>query len=300
MAGGKGDFSSQIVVDYFQRYVAKVVDTLGDLIPKWITINEPMVYLFARYIDGSFPAPQQSGLRAGLEAARHMLMCHAAAYEVIKRKYAEAQVGFAKNIPIFAPKPGSSVVSKMWTRQIDGLFNRMWLEAVYNGRMRTVLGSSKIKGLTGTYDFIGLNYYTRFYLRFPPPKNFYEPEWGPDAIVSDGNYGEVYPAGLYQAIQRLLKYNKPIYITENGLPDAADVLRPSFILTHLREVWRAISFCFPVMGYYHWSLVDNFEWDRGWTQRFGLIELDPETQARRLRRSGGTIRRNLPSARHRQ
>jgi beta-glucosidase len=54
----------------------------------------------------------------------------------------------------------------------------------------------------------------------------------------------------------------------------------------LREVWRAISFCFPVMGYYHWSLIDNFEWDRGWTQRFGLIEMDPATQARRWRTSG--------------
>jgi beta-glucosidase len=57
-------------------------------------------------------------------------------------------------------------------------------------------------------------------------------------------------------------------------------------MTHLREIWRAISFAFPVMGYYHWSLVDNFEWDRGWTQRFGLIEMDPETQERRLRPSG--------------
>jgi len=152
--------------------------------------------------------------------------------------------------------------------------------------MRSILGSAKIKGLAGAYDFIGVNYYTRFYLRFPPPKSFFETEWGPEAVVSDGNYGEVYPAGLFQVIKRVLKYHKPIYITENGLPDAADRLRPSFILTHLREVWRAISFCFPVMGYYHWSLVDNFEWDRGWTQRFGLIELDPETQARRLRRSG--------------
>lgn len=282
----KGDFNRQIVVEYFQRYVSKVADVLGDLIPKWITINEPMVYVFARYLGGTFPAPQQMGLRAGLEAAKHMLMCHAAAYEVIKTKYPEAEVGYAKNIPILEAKPGSSFVSKWWTKRIDGLFNGMWLDAVADGRMRTFLGSTKIKGLAGSYDFIGVNYYTRFYLRFPPPKTFFETEWTPEAVVSDGNYGEVYPAGLYRAIQRVLKYNKPLYITENGVPDAADRLRPSFLLTHLREIWRAVSFCYPVMGYYHWSLIDNFEWDRGWTQRFGLIELDPETQARRLRRSG--------------
>ena len=87
-----------------------------------------------------------------------------------------------------------------------------------------------------------------------------------------------------------MKYKKPIYITENGLPDRDDKIRASFILQHLREVWRAISFNFPVMGYYHWSLVDNFEWERGWTQRFGLIEMDPETQERTLRPSAEMYR----------
>ena len=96
----------------------------------------------------------------------------------------------------------------------------------------------------------------------------------------------MYPYGLYRLIENAVqKYKKPIYITENGLPDAADKLRPAFILDHLRQIWHAISWCYPVMGYYHWSLIDNFEWDRGWTQRFGLIELDHETQERRWRPS---------------
>ncbi|MEZ4516607.1 MAG: family 1 glycosylhydrolase [Chloroflexota bacterium] len=79
--------------------------------------------------------------------------------------------------------------------------------------------------------------------------------------------------------------DKPIYITENGVPDSADRLRPDFIMDHLRQVWHAISFCYPVMGYYHWTLVDNFEWDRGWSQRFGLVALDVETQKRTWRPS---------------
>ncbi len=69
------------------------------------------------------------------------------------------------------------------------------------------------------------------------------------------------------------------------MPDDDDDIRPILILTHLREIWRAVSFNFPIMGYYHWSLVDNFEWERGWTQRFGLIALDPETQKRTMRTS---------------
>jgi beta-glucosidase len=87
-------------------------------------------------------------------------------------------------------------------------------------------------------------------------------------------------------LKRLGHYGKPIYITENGLPDADDDRRPAFLITHLRQVWKAVMQNVPVMGYYHWTLVDNFEWAEGWNLRFGLIELNPETQERKMRRSG--------------
>ena len=101
----------------------------------------------------------------------------------------------------------------------------------------------------------------------------------------DDDFFEHYPAGLFQAIKASLTYNKPIYITEHGIPDRDDKLRPASILTHLREIWRAINFNYPIMGYYHWSLIDNFEWERGWSQRFGLIEIDQATQSRNWRPS---------------
>jgi beta-glucosidase len=282
----KGDFNSRIVVDYFQRYVAKVVAVLGDLIPKWITINEPMVYVFLRYLEGVFPAPQRSGWTAGFQAVRNMLRCHAAAYYLIKESYPASPVGVAKQMAVFQPRPGGNRLDAWWAGRIGWLFNELWLAAMHDGRLRWPVGRRRLDNLAGTFDFVGINYYTRHYVKFPPRHGLVENEWGDDAIVSDGNYGEVYPAGLYQVIDQARRYQKPIYITENGVPDSADVLRPSFLITHLREVWRAINFCYPVMGYYHWSLVDNFEWDRGWTQRFGLIELDPETQNRRWRASG--------------
>lgn len=282
----KGDFGSDIVVDYFQRYTRKVVETLGDLVPKWVTINEPMVYAFMRYLEGKFPAPQQKGWVAAGRALRNMLRCHAAAYHTIKELQPAAQVGVAKNLVVFDTKPESGFLSRWWARRIDWLYNRAWMEAMANGRSRFPFGAGRIDHLADTFDFVGINYYTRFYVRFPPVGGLLEEAWGPDAVVSDGNYGEVYPDGLFQVIKQMVPYEKPIYITENGVPDAADRLRPSFIITHLREIWRAISFNYPVMGYYHWSLVDNFEWDRGWTQRFGLIALDVETQERTLRESG--------------
>ena len=282
----KGDFNSKIVVDYFQRYTAKVVETLGDLIPKWITINEPMVYIFMRYLAGVFPAGQQNGWQGAAGAIPNLLRCHAAAYHKIKERLPQALVGVAKNMAVLQARPGGTPLSRWWTRWLGWLYNRMWLDSLQNGRLYFPVGRSKIPNLASSFDFLGLNYYTRFYVNFPPFGELLSQEWEPDAVVSDGNYGEVYPTGLFQMIEQLVPYKKPIYITENGVPDAADRLRPSFLMTHLREVWRAISFNYPVMGYYHWSLVDNFEWDRGWTQRFGLIEMNPETQERSWRASG--------------
>lgn len=282
----KGDFNSDIVPDYFQRYTAKVVAYLGDLVPKWVPINEPMVYVFLRYLDKVFPAPSRGGMGGAMEALRQMLRCHAVAYHTIKAAYPGAQVGVAHNMAVLEARPGSSWAARRWARWLGWLYNESWLDSLVDGRFHLPLSRGKVRNLAGTMDFVGINYYTRFYVKFPPVGGAIEHTWEPGAIISDGNYGEVYPAGLFQVIKRALKYNKPIYITENGVPDAADRLRPSFILTHLREIWRAISFNFPVMGYYHWTLVDNFEWDRGWTQRFGLIALDEETQERRLRRSG--------------
>jgi beta-glucosidase len=87
-------------------------------------------------------------------------------------------------------------------------------------------------------------------------------------------------------LKRLGQIGQPIYITENGLPDADDDQRPGFLINYLRMMWLAINQNIPIMGYYHWTLTDNFEWAEGWNMRFGLVELNPATQERRLRRSG--------------
>lgn len=287
----KGDFNADIVTDYFQRYVAKVVSTLGDLIPKWITINEPITYAVLRYLTKEFPRPSRYGFSAMHEAVHNMLRCHAAGYHAIKDLYPLALVSTANNMQIFEARPNGNRLDRWWAGRVSRFYNDAWPDALQTGRFQGIIGTKRIKHLAGTFDFTGLNYYTRFYLRFPPPDGFVEREWEPGAIVSDGDYGEVYPYGLYRLIDRVWhRYGKPVYITENGVPDQADRIRPGFILDHLRQIWHAISFCYPVMGYYHWSLVDNFEWDRGWTQRFGLIAIDPVTQERTWRSSAHLYR----------
>ncbi len=103
-----------------------------------------------------------------------------------------------------------------------------------------------------------------------------------------GTWGEIHAEGLFDTLRSVAGYNLPIYITENGIPDKDDVHRPRFILTHLHQVWKAIQHGIPVRGYYHWSLVDNFEWSEGYNPefRFGLFGVDFETQERTPRASG--------------
>jgi len=90
---------------------------------------------------------------------------------------------------------------------------------------------------------------------------------------------------MYAALTWAKGFNLPIYITENGIEDREDSLRRRYIIQNLHQVWRAINMSLPVRGYYHWSLVDNFEWTDGWENRFGLWELDTATQVRTMRPS---------------
>lgn len=287
----KRDFDSDLIVDYFQRYTAQVVKALGDLIPKWVTINEPMIYAFLRYVTGAFPAPVERGWSAAMRAVRHMLRCHAVAYETIKSAHPEAMVGVAKNNLLIEPLPEGNWLDEWWARRVSWLMNDLWMACMVSGRLRWPVGRGAIKGLAGSFDFVGINYYSRFFVTFPPRAGqLYQSTSADGAPMADGDFFEVYPEGIFKVIKQNLRYQKPIYITENGLPDSGDRLRPAHLLGHLREIWRAISFNYPVMGYYYWTLTDNFEWERGWSQRFGLIELDPETQERRPRPSAHLYR----------
>jgi beta-glucosidase/6-phospho-beta-glucosidase/beta-galactosidase len=101
----------------------------------------------------------------------------------------------------------------------------------------------------------------------------------------DKPYGEAYPQAVTRAVQRAARLGKPIYIMENGVPDAEDRIRPWLIVNVLRELHRLIEQGYDVRGYLHWTLTDNFEWNEGWKLRFGLVALDPDTQGRTMRSS---------------
>jgi beta-glucosidase len=101
----------------------------------------------------------------------------------------------------------------------------------------------------------------------------------------DRPYGEAYPQAISDAVKGAARLGKPIYIMENGVPDAEDQIRPWLIVNVLRELHGLIAQGYDIRGYLHWTLTDNFEWNEGWRLRFGLVALDPETQQRTMRSS---------------
>ena len=295
----RGGWRNPAAIEHFRRFVRHTVEHLGDLVTLWCTINEPNVYAVEGYLFGDH-APGEQSLALYFRVLNHLLRAHAAAYRVIHALDGRAQVGLVKNIQIFEPLAGGSA---RWTaRLLDRLFNEITLSAVQDGRLRFPLnlGPGVHGPLVDSVDFWGVNYYQRQRVSLRPQRVRVRAQQGglldvlqlqptPGAEVSDygreGTYGEIYPEGLYRALKRVAAFGKPIYVTENGLPDADDDQRPRFLLTHLAQMQRALAEGADVRGYYHWSFTDNFEWAQGWALRFGLVALDEKTQARTPRPS---------------
>ncbi len=283
----QGGWEASETVARFASFVRRTVEVLAPHCDLWCTINEPNIYAFLGYVDGVFP-PGESDLQKGLRVIRNMLNGHAAAYKEIHALQPHARVGLAHNMRVFDPLNPRSPLDRGVTRITDRVFNQAILTALAKGRWTLPLGLGFAWKLRRTLDWIGLNYYTRDLVAFDRAQSqslFGRRQHAESAELLDGDYGEFYPRGIFRCVQRLARLGLPIYITENGIPDDDDDQRPRYLLSHLHQVWHAIQMCYPVMGYYHWTLVDNFEWADGWTLRFGLISLDPATQVRAPRPS---------------
>jgi beta-glucosidase len=294
----QGGWEAPETIPLFTRFVRRVVDSLGKYCDIWCTINEPNVYGVLGYLEGVFP-PGKSDLKTALRIIRNMLTGHAAAYREIHNLQPEARVGLAHHMRVFDPINPRSPLDRRVARSTDKVFNQAILTALTRGRWTLPLGFGLAWKLRHTLDWIGLNYYTRDMVAFDRTQSqmlFGRRQHADGGEMLDGGYGEFYPRGMFRCLQRLARLGLPIYVTENGIPDADDDQRPRYLLAHLHQVWHAIQLCYPVMGYYHWTLVDNFEWAEGWSLRFGLLALDTETQVRTPRRSADlyaeTVRAN--------
>ena len=203
--------------------------------------------------------------------------------------------GLGRHIALFEPADPTSPMDRLIAAVQDRVFNAISLHAPCEGRIRPPAGTGLIHGpLVDSQDFIGVNYYVHYRVRFDPDRPwqaFARYLLPPGAPVSDLKAdGEPYcalsPQGFYRVLRRAARLGKPIYVTENGIPDATDRVRPRLLATYLPAMHQALREGADIRGYFHWTLVDNFEWAEGWGLRFGLVELDLSTGRRRIRPSG--------------
>lgn len=265
-----GGWENKKTIDYFQRYVAKLAKKLGSEIKFWLTLNEPTVFLARSYVTGAWP-PQKRNYFSFNKVYKNLAEAHVKAYKTIHTVCPNANVGFANNMSFVEPKHrfclGDQIIS--------------WVYRYFGGE--------KIYKLTaGNHDFIAFQYYFHDVLCLY--KAFrYLLSGNPHEVEGEKNKTDlgwhIYPEGIYKVLKRLEKYDKPVYITENGLADRSDKKRKKFINDHLFWVHKAISEGVNVRGYFYWSLLDNFEWSDGFWPRFGLVEVDRTTLKRTIRPS---------------
>ena len=285
----QGGWERPAAVEQFRRFAGRAARELGDLCDWWVTINEPNVYATLCYAVGEWP-PQRRGLRPALNVFKHMLQAHAAAYRALKERQPEGRVGLAHHWRHFAPHRRASPLDQLAARWRDRFFNGLALAALYTGALAVpFMGRAEMAGVRGAHDFIGLNYFVGETTAFDvsrPVELFGRAVLDADAQKWKPMFAAASrprPDGLESALRRLARFDRPIYVTENGIFDAGDGSQADYLISHLQAVQSGLQAGVPVGGYFWWTLVDNFEWSEGFGPRFGLYHLDHDSQRRTAR-----------------
>lgn len=245
---------------YFEKYTQRIIEELRGEVHFWITLNEPTSVTGASYGNGVWP-PQKKNPLLALKVFKNLSKAHVLAYQKIHEISKSAHVGFVNILNYIEPNDKKSVLDKLSVK-IGNYFS-----------------NKKFFNLTVGYnDFLAFDYYFHHRIKFPCFRKNENKE------LTDLGW-EIYPEGIYHILKDLKKYNLPIYLTENGIADVEDAKRKKFIKDHLCWIHKAIQENVDVHGYLYWSLLDNFEWDKGFWPRFGLVEVDYKTMERKVRPS---------------
>ncbi len=313
----KGGWGERSIVDAYSEYARIVAKRLGDRIPAWVTHNEPMVISLGGHFTGEL-APGIQDPFVALRVAHHLLVSHGQAVLALRTELPKtAKIGIILNITPTYPATDTDE-DRQAARRYDGVANRMFLDPLFKGEypadMVEMFGPlfpeirpGDLQTIAAPLDFVGLNYYMRAVMHHDPHTPILQASqiYPPESEYSQ--MWEIYPPGMYDMLTRIQAdyHPKEVYITENGVcvPDGVDfdgrvrdVRRIRYLRDHLAQVGRAIQAGVPLKGYFHWTLMDNFEWAFGYRMRFGLVYVDFATQQRIIKESGRwyekTIRNN--------
>ncbi len=310
----KGGFASDESPLAFASFTKKIVKAFGPRIPLWCTFNEPMVLMSGAYI-GRFMPPGEYRPKDASRACYNLLRAHVLSYDILKSEITHRtgpfkahplMVGYAHNMIHFKPERKFHLIERVLAKLVSSRYNQAWLRATNGEKQRFGLpgvfpSPKELKSARGrrTFDFIGVNYYTKAYLQWRPRTQSKERDPSTPVGVSFARRKElasdlgwaIYPKGFGRILESLRRFKAPLYITENGIADALDEKRGDYLVSHLKQIAAASESGLDIRGYYHWSLIDNFEWVKGFWPRFGLFSVNYDTFERTERASATIYRR---------
>jgi beta-glucosidase len=307
-----GGFLKREAIDHLVEYGACLVRNLGDRVKNWISVNEPSIFSSLGYLFGYFPPGRKNDLHGMFHSAHHLLLAHARLRTAMKELAPNGRMGIAQAQIWASPKDASRDKDVAAADFMDQALNRFFLDPFFLGSypacVLSKIGRHLPRGferdlpdMKGSLDFAGINYYQRVVYRWAllQPYTHAKEHINPSAPRSA--MWEIYPPGIYRLLTRMrMEYGNPAcYITENGFPlpqqDGRDPLddpeRVAYLGDHIALVGKAIEDGVDCRGYFHWSLMDNFEWAFGHQMRFGLLHTDFRTQERQWRKSAFWYRR---------
>lgn len=295
----EGGWANRETAYRFAEYAEYVFDAFKDRVTHWTTLNEPYVSAFMGYFHGVH-APGIKSAPQALAAVHHLLLAHGLASQKIRAKSATShKVGIALNLSPALPLTPNDAAAAAW---YDLLHNRLFLDPLFGKGypkqfleevkeksflLKIFLGDLELIGIPP--DFLGVNYYTRGVVSENAESPLFLCDLAPSVSNPYSDMWDFYPKGLLQLLLRIKKdyASKEVMILENGtsLPNLEDQRRIEFITEHLKQIDIALQAGVPVTGYFVWSLLDNFEWALGYTKKFGLIDVDFNTQKRTPKQS---------------
>lgn len=300
-----GGWLNRSTAEKFGEYADHVARRLGDRVTHWVPINEPNVVTMLGYATG-IHAPGKNLMFEALPVAHHLLLAHGLGAVAIRESGATGEVGCANNhAPMWPASDDPADVGA--TKLFDALWNGLFVEPMLLGRypadlaplMEGMLRQGDLAMIRQPLDFYGVNYYNPMKVAAAADDSEMPFEQRDILGYPTTDFGwPVVPEGLKELLilmrARYRAAIPPILVTESGCsygmgPDADGVVddqpRIDYLDQHLRAVALAIRQGVDVRGYYTWSLMDNFEWAEGFTQRFGLVHVDYDTLARTPKRS---------------
>ena len=245
----KKGFEKRENTEYYIRYATKVIKRLHEYVDFWMTFNEPEVFSTYSYFLGVFP-PQRKSLWQAAKIVQNLIYAH------------------NKTAPIIRSETGKPVSMAFHLADLQPTGT---LGSITRSLAHYLANEYILTRTLSNCDYIGVNYYNHHHIGLFGTRR----HSSTNHQVTDMGWG-IHPEGIERVLLELKGYGKPIYVTENGLADAADTKREKYIKDHLYNVHRAIEQGADVRGYLYWSLTDNFEWQHGFWPKFGLIEIDRE------------------------